>query len=158
MVAIAIVTFISIHIFRVPQEYVRVHSVQLLSLGYYLQAYFIFIVAKDAIIMLSQFLYGGYSGFWHAIVLHLITTPIDVIVLLCLCIWGSFIFDTAAIEDCRKDPLCYPFLIYANLVWLMGYVYVCLCCIVKPAFIAILFFWCGGITLMAEDESEGKEA
>ena len=53
MVAIAIVTFISVHIFRVPQEYVRVHSVQLLSLGYYLQAYFIFIVAKDAIIMLS---------------------------------------------------------------------------------------------------------
>ena len=158
MAAIALVTFLSLHIFKVPQEDVRIHSSNLLSLGYFLQAYFDFIVLKDLAIMLSQLICGGYTGFWHAILLHLLTTPIDVIILLFLCIWGSMIFDSDEVEACREAEECRVFLAWTNFVWVMGYFYVCACILLKPLLVGILCFWCGGIAMMADDESEGKEA
>ena len=48
---------------------------------------------KDFAIMLSHLIFGGFLGFWHTIVLHAITLPIDIMVLLGLSIWGSAVLN-----------------------------------------------------------------
>ena len=55
--------------------------------------YFIFIVLKDLCIMISQLIFGGFLGFWHSIILHIVTTPLDILVLLILSVWGTAVLN-----------------------------------------------------------------
>jgi hypothetical protein len=48
---------------------------------------------KDLVIFISQLFFGGFLGFWNAIVLHIITLPLDILVLLVLAIWGSIVLN-----------------------------------------------------------------
>ena len=73
--------------------FVSVHSPQLLYAGMFVQHYLIFMVLKDLFIVLSQVFYGGHLGFWHAVVLHIVSLPLDIIVLLGVSIWGSAVLN-----------------------------------------------------------------
>lgn len=50
-------------------------------------------VLKDLFIVLSQVFYGGHLGFWHAVVLHIVSLPLDIVVLLGVSIWGSAVLN-----------------------------------------------------------------
>ena len=88
-----LIGLISYNMFKVPRVNVEAHSLQLLYHGVVLQSYFIFMVLKDFTIIVSQLFCGGFLGFWHTIVLHVITLPIDILVLLGLSIWGTVVLN-----------------------------------------------------------------
>ena len=88
-----IVGAISYHLFSIPRLYVSAHSTPLLYQGYLAQEYIIFMVVKDFGIIMSQLFFGGFLGFWHSIVLHAITLPVDILALLGLSIWGTVVLN-----------------------------------------------------------------
>ena len=96
-------------IFSLPRVNVSMYNKQLTYCGIITVQYFIFIVLKDLVIFFSQLFFGGFLGFWNAIVLHIITLPLDVIVLLVLAIWGSIILNQKGTRDCNADASCKPF-------------------------------------------------
>ena len=93
IVAITLVTILAYYVFKIPRTSVSIHNTQLMYVGILLLEYYIFIVFKDLVIMVSQIFFGGYMGFWHAIVLHILSTPLDIIVVLGLSIWGSAVLN-----------------------------------------------------------------
>ena len=100
----AVVGVISYFLFSVPRLVVESHNTQLLYAGVITQEYFIFMVLKDFSIVISQLCWGGFLGFWHAIVLHVITLPIDILSLLGLSIWGTIVMKQDGTVACQLDP------------------------------------------------------
>jgi len=90
---IACVTYLAYKIFSLPRVNVSMYNSQLTYCGIITVEYFIFIVLKDLVIFISQLFFGGFLGFWNAIVLHIITLPLDILVLLVLAIWGSIVLN-----------------------------------------------------------------
>jgi len=90
---IAGVTLLAYQIFKEPRINVSIHNTQLTYCGIITVEYFVFIVLKDSGIFISQLFFGGFLGFWNAIVLHIIALPIDIMVLLGLAIWGSVVLN-----------------------------------------------------------------
>ena len=93
LVSISIVTYLAAHTFKHPRESVSLHNTSLLYVGMLLAEYFIFVSFKDLFIMISQLFFGGFLGFWHGIILHVVTTPLDMIVLSVLSVWGSAVLN-----------------------------------------------------------------
>ena len=90
---IAAVAVLAYNVFRVPTANVSIHNTALTYCGLLTAQYFIFIACKDLAIFLSQLFYGGFTGFWSALILHLLSLTLDVIVLLGLAIWGSVVLN-----------------------------------------------------------------
>ena len=90
-------------------------------MGLLLQEYFIFMVVKDLFIMISQLVYGGFLGFWHAVILHIVTSPIDILVCLVLSIWGSAVLTQDGTAECSTDAECKPFILVARTNVILGY-------------------------------------
>ena len=103
---------------------------------------------KDFCILVSQFFCGGFLGFWHAIVLHVITLPVDILVLLGLSIWGTIVLNQDGTAACNLDPACRPFTrpVYLNV--LLGYAYILTNLFIKPLLLGLFCFCLGGLRLM----------
>ena len=149
--SIVVVCFLAYPVFQVKRDAVSVHSKQMLYAGYLTLEYFFFIVAKDLLIMLSQLFYGGFMGFWHAIVLHTITLPIDIVVLLTLCIWGSTILNNEDALNCKNDESCKPFVTAMHFNVTFGYGYIIFSILVKPFLLSIFCFCFQGLRLRDQD-------
>ena len=121
-----------------------------------LAEYFIFIVFKDLFIWVSQLLFGGFLGFWHGLILHIVTTPLDILILLILSVWGTAVLHQEGSVSCWNDSECLPFYTQARYNIIIGYGYVFTCLFVKPLILAIFCFACGGLRWMQEDEQEEK--
>ena len=93
IVIIAVISVTTYYLFLIPRENVSLHSVQLLYMGMLLQEYFCFMALKDTFIFATQLFFGGFMGFWNALVHKLVTMPLDIIVLLSLSIWGSVVLN-----------------------------------------------------------------
>ena len=93
-------------------------------------------------------------GFWHAIVLHILTTPIDIIVLLGLSIWGSAVLNQDGTKRCQNDIQCKPFASITHLNIVLGYSYILFCLFIKPIFLGMFCFCCCGMRWMHQDEME----
>ena len=96
-------------------------------------------------------------GFWHAIVLHAVSVPIDVIVLLVLCIWGSAVLNQDGSAECYKDDDCRPFLQQVHFMVILGYGYIFFSIIMKPILLSIFCFCMPGLQWLNQDEQEEKE-
>ena len=69
-------------------------------MGVILQGYFLFIVARDLLIMLTMFISGDYLGFWKAMFFHMIGLPLDCLVLLMVCTWGAMVMNQLGTMKC----------------------------------------------------------
>lgn len=109
LIGIFLVSYLSILTFSIPRDPVSLHNNSLLYVGLLLTEYFIFVVGKDLVIMISQIFFGGFMGFWHGIILHIVTMPIDVLILLILCVWGTAVMTQEGTAKCIEDSECRPF-------------------------------------------------
>ena len=121
-----------------------------------LAEYFIFIVFKDSFIMLSQFFFGGFLGFWHAIVLHIVTIPMDLLVLIVLSTWGTAVLHQDDTSKCYEDSECAPFIVQARSNVTLGYSYIFGNLFIKPG-VFIFCFWFRGLKWMQEDRQEESD-
>ena len=96
-------------------------------------------------------------GFWHAIVLHILTMPLDIIVVLGLSIWGSAVLNQDGTQSCRNSTSCSPFASIVKFEVVLGYSYILFCIFVKPIFLGMFCFCCCGMRWMHQDEMEEKD-
>ena len=122
-----------------------------------MQQYYIFMVLKDFSILVSQLFCGGFLGFWHALVLHVITLPVDILVLLGLSIWGTVVLNQDGTDACRLDEICLPLARLVHLNVVLGYAYILINLFLKPLLLGLFCFCLGGIRLMHKDEAEEKD-
>lgn len=95
--------------------------------------------------MISQLIYGGFRGFWDAIILHMVTSPIDILVCLVLSIWGSAVLTQDGTAECSADEECKPFILVARTNVILGYAYIFTCLFIKPLILGIFVFCCNGL-------------
>ena len=113
--------------------------------------------AQGLSILVSQLFCGGFLGFWHALVLHVITLPVDILVLLGLSIWGTVVLNQDGTDACRLDEICLPFARLVHLNVVLGYAYILINLFLKPLLLGLFCFCLGGIRLMHKDEAEEKD-
>jgi len=129
----------------------------LLYVGLLLTEYFIFVVFKDLFIMISQVFFGGFMGFWHGIILHIVTMPLDILVLLILSVWGTAVMTQEGTAKCMEDRDCQPFVSQARINIIIGYGYIFLSLFIKPVILISFCFCCNGLSWMNQDEQEEKD-
>ena len=90
LIAIMIVSYQALLILDVPSSFVTEYDEGLFKCGIFTVSYFILACLKDTGILLYFLIYGKEkNGFDQAIFVHMLTLPLDVVVIAILSIWGS---------------------------------------------------------------------
>lgn len=132
--AVMIIAYQATKTLEVSEELVTSYDKSVYQCGVLTVVYFICACLKDIGILVFYLVYGHpFTGFDQAVFVHLMTIPVDSLVILALSIWGSALLTHQGVKDCRKDTQCNEFLTPFTLNIFLGYVYVIINLIVKPS-------------------------
>lgn len=83
-------------------------------------------------------------GFWKAVGLHFVYTPLDMLLLVVLAIWGSLALGSTGGASCALDPACAPFMQPTRLNVLLSFNIIIFSCCVLPCLVGFFFTFLGG--------------
>ena len=116
--------------------------------------YFVFIALRDSVIIMYEFIFGDFMGFWKAVSLQIINVPLDCFVLLILTTSSAISLSQERTLECRMNEDCSPFLSPARGMVVLGFAYICFNIGVKLCLFAFFMFALGGFDMLLEDLDE----
>ena len=121
-----------------------------------MQEYFVFMMVKDSLIWAFQVIYGDLTGFWSAILIHLITSLVDFVVLFGMSIWGAILLSQSDVLECTFDASCNNFYSIAKANMIAGFCYSFWLLFLKQIVVCIgLHYW--GFREIERDEKALKD-
>ncbi len=87
-------------LFSVDKERVKSVNENLYISGVLLQGYFLTMVFRDLFTMIWQFCSGDHLGFWKALSIHLLFTPLDSLIILVLTSYAAIVLNAGAGVKC----------------------------------------------------------
>lgn len=151
LISITLVSIMVYQVARVDRADVMAYYDMLYIWGVVSQGYFLIVVVRDLIIFCYHLGSNELVGFWNALWMHLLSLPIDCIIMFSIGVQGYRVLQMEETHMCESDAKCSQFvtLFRANIA--AGFIYIFFN--VSFKLLMIVFFMCcvGGFEILRCD-------
>lgn len=128
LIAVAFCVYCAIAIFTADKAQAQEKSKGLYFAGSFIQGYFIYIVVRDLLLTLTNFISGRRESFALLIAMHYSLSCMDNLFMTGLAIWGAVALSSESTKDFQEAPEeagLKAFVAVTTLNVIMGFLYVC---------------------------------